>query len=149
MSTLTSAIFAEQDALQELTKLYEDTLHAKAERKKIVEFMREAHRSEDKLRPTILVLAGLPRILDSPYTQDAEPIPLLLTAIRKLSRETILLIHADRLEWSPSNRTAITADGRTIPVSEIDIPATTALKSSIKLGTGRGRRKDNFIKVNW
>jgi len=83
------------------------------------------------------------------HTRDTEPIPLLLTSIRKLSRETILIIHADKLQWSPSNRTAITADGAITPVSEIDIPGTTALKSSIKLGTARGRRKDNFIKVNW
>ena len=149
MSTLTSAIFAEFEALNELTKLYEDTLHAKAQKTRIIDFMRQAYHSEARLHPPILVLTGLTRLLESTHTRDTEPIPLLLTSIRKLSRETTLLIHTDKLEWSPSNRTAITADGATIPVSEIDIPATTALKNSIKLGTGRGRRKDNFVKVNW
>ena len=86
---------------------------------------------------------------DTPHTKDTEPIPLLLTAIRRLSRDTILLIHADKLQWSPSSRTTITVDGATIPVSDIDIPGTTALKSRIKLGTARGRRKDNFVKINW
>jgi len=47
------------------------------------------------------------------------------------------------------NRTEITVDGRTIPVSEIDIAGTTTLKTRIKIGTTRGRRKDNFVKVNW
>lgn len=149
MSTITSAIFAEYEALQELTGLYEDTLHAKAERMRAIEFMRVASQSSHKLNPTILVITGLPNLLNSPYTEDTDPIPLLRSALRNLSRETILIIYADRLEWSPSNRTEITAEGKQIPVSEIDIPGTTTLKSRIKLGTGRGRRKDNFIKVNW
>ncbi|MFH2110814.1 MAG: hypothetical protein ABIJ47_06070 [Candidatus Bathyarchaeota archaeon] len=149
MSTLTSAIFAEFEALNELTKLYEDTHHVKAERMRIIEFMRKAYHSETKLHPTILVLTGLPNILDSPHTEDTEPIQLLISSVRKLSRETVLLIYADKLEWSPSSRTTINVDGITIHVSEIDIPGTTALKSRIKLGTARGRRKDNFIKVNW
>jgi len=147
MSTLTAAIFAEQDALQELTKLYEDTLHAKAERMKIIEFMRAAQ--SNKLNPIMLVLTGLPSLLNSLYTEDADPVPLLRTALRSLSRDTILLIHADRLEWSPTNRTEITVDGRTIPISEIDLTGTTTLKTRIKIGTTRGRRKDNFVKVNW
>jgi len=149
MSTLTSAIFAEYEALQELTKLYEDTHRAKAERMRIIEFMRKAYQSDTKLHPTILVITGLPNILDSPHTEDTEPIQLLISAVRKLRRETILLIHADKLEWSPSNRTTIKVDGTTIHVSEIDIHGTTTLKSRIKFGTRRGRRRNNFIKVNW
>ncbi|MGD0804695.1 MAG: hypothetical protein ABSA11_11560 [Candidatus Bathyarchaeia archaeon] len=131
------------------TKLFEDAHHVKAERMRIIEFMRVASQSSCKLNPTILVLTGLPNLLNSPYTEDTDPIPLLHSALLNLSRETILIINADRLEWSPSNRTDISAKGRTIPVSEIDIQGTTTLKSRIKLGTGRGRRKDNFIKVNW
>ena len=88
------------------------------------------------------------RILNSTHTKDADPVPLLRTALRSLSRDTILLIHADRLEWSPTNRTEITVDGKTIHVSEIDLTGTTTLQTRIKLGTTRGRRKDKFIKVN-
>ena len=106
-------------------------------------------RARNKLEPTILVLTGFPHLLDSPYTEDTELVPLLLSAIRRLSRETILLINCDRLEWSPSNRTSIIVDKKTIHVSEIDIHGTTTLKTGIKLGTRRGRRRDNFIKVNW
>jgi len=149
MSTLASAIFAEHDALQELTKLYEDTLHAKAENMRIIEFMRAASQSSCKLNPTILTLTGLPNLLNSPYTDGTDPIPLLRSALRNLSKDTILLVHTDKLEWSPSNRTTITLEGKTIPVSEIDIQGTTTLRTRIKLGTGRGRRKDNFIKVYW
>jgi hypothetical protein len=148
MSTLATAILAEYDALQELIKLHEDSLHAKAERMKVIEFMRAAAQSPVKLNPTILVLTGLPSLLNSPYTEDADPIPLLRTALRNLSRETTLLIHVDRLEWSPTNRTTVTVDGKTLHVSEIDITGTTTLQTRIKLGTTRGRRKDKFIKVN-
>jgi len=149
MSTITSAIFAESEALQELAKLYEDSHHTKAEKMKIIEFMRKASQSTTKLYYPILILTGLPKLLVSPYTEDTDPIPLLRSALCNLNRETTLIIHADRLEWSPSNRTNINVEGKNIPVSEIDIQGTTVLKSRIRLGTGRGRRKDNFIKVNW
>jgi hypothetical protein len=148
MSTLATAILAEYDALQELTKLYEDALHAKAEKMRVIEFMRVAAQSPVKLNPTILVITGLPSLLNSPYTEDADPVPLLRTALRNLSRETTLLIHVDKLDWSPSNRTTVTIDGKTLHISEIDLTGTTILQTRIKLGTTRGRRKDNFIKVN-
>ena len=149
MSTITSAIFAESEALQELAKLHEDSHHTKAEKMKIIEFMRKASQSTTKLYYPILILTGLPNLLVSPYTEDTDPIPLLRSALCNLSRETTLIIHAERLEWSPSNRTNINVEGKNIPVSEIDIPGTTVLKSRIRMGASRGRRKDNFIKVNW
>lgn len=149
MSTITSAIFAESEALQELTKLYEDSHHTKAEKMKIIEFMRKASQSATKLYYPILILTGLPDLLFSPYTEDTNPIPLLRSALSDLSRETTLIIEVDKLEWSPSNRTNINVEGKNIPVSEIDIQGTTVLKSRIRTGTTRGRRKDNFIKIDW
>jgi hypothetical protein len=149
MSTITSAIFAESEALQELAKLYEASHHIKAEKMRIIEFMRKASQSTTKLYYPLLILTGLPNLLVSRYTEDTDPIPLLRSALCNLSRETILIIHADRLEWSPSNRTNINVEGKNIPVSEIDIQGTTVLKSRIRMGASRGRRKDNFIKVNW
>lgn len=149
MSTITSAIFAESEALQELTKLYEDSHHTKAEKMKIIEFMRKASQSATKLYYPILILTGLPDLLFSPYTEDTNPIPLLRSALSNLSRETTLIIEVDKLEWSPSNRTNINVEGKNIPVSEIDIQGTTVLKSRIRTGTTRGRRKDNFIKIDW
>ena len=149
MSTITSAIFAESEALQELTKLYEDSHHTKAEEMKIIEFMRKASQSATKLYYPILILTGLPDLLFSPYTEDTNPIPLLRSALSDLSRETTLIIEVDKLEWSPSNRTNINVEGKNIPVSEIDIQGTTVLKSRIRTGTTRGRRKDNFIKIDW
>lgn len=149
MSTITSAIFAESEALQELTKLYEDSHHTKAEKMKIIEFMRKASQSATKLYYPILILIGLPDLLVSPYTEDTNPIPLLRSALNNLSRETTLIIEVDKLEWSPSSRTSINVEGKNIPVSEIDIQGTTVLKSRIRTGTSRGRRKDNFIKIDW
>ncbi len=149
MSTITSAIFAESEALQELTKLYEDSHHTKAEKMKIIEFMRKASQSATKLYYPILILTGLPDLLVSPYTEDTNPIPLLRSALSNLSRETTLIIEVDKLEWSPSNRTSINVEGKNIPVSEIDIQGTTVLKSRIRTGASRGRRKDNFIKIDW
>jgi hypothetical protein len=149
MSTITSAIFAESEALQELTKLYEDSHHTKAEKMKIIEFMRKASQSTTKLYYPILILTGLHNLLVSPYTEDTNPIPLLRSALSNLSRETTLIIEVDKLEWSPSNRTNINVEGKNIPVSEIDIQGTTVLKSRIRPSTARGRRKDNFIKIDW
>jgi hypothetical protein len=149
MSTITSAIFAESEALQELAKLYEGSNHTKAETMRIIEFMRKASQSATKLYYPILILTGLPNLLVSPYTEDTNPIPLLRSALSNLSRETTLIIEVDKLEWSPSNRTNINAEGKNVPVSEIDIHGTTVLKSRIRMGASRGRRKDNFIKVNW
>ncbi len=149
MSTITSAIFAESEALQELTKLYEDSHHTKAEKMKIIEFMRKASQTATKLYYPLLILTGLPHLLVSPYTEDTHPIPLLRSALSNLSRETTLIIEVDKLEWSPSNRTTINVEGKNVPVSEIDIQGTTVLKSRIRTGTSKGRRKDNFIKIDW
>jgi|GEM_PF-5720185 len=147
MSTLATAILAEDDALEELTRLHERTLKTKAEKMKIIEFMRKAAHSTSKLSPTLLVVTGLPYIINSPYTEDTDPVPLLRAALRNLSRDTTLLIQVDKLEWTPTTRTSINIEGRPFPVSEIDIQGTLNLKEHIKLGAARGRRRDNYVKV--
>jgi hypothetical protein len=147
MSTLATAILAEDDALEELTRLHERTLKTKAERMKIIEFMRKAAHATTKLSPKLLVITGLPYIINSPYTEDTDPIPLLRASLRNLSRDTTLLIQIDKLDWNPTSHTTVTIEGKPFPVSEIDIQGTLTLKEHIKLGATRGRKRDNYVKV--
>ena len=147
MSTVATAILAEEDALEELTRLHERILKSKAERMPIIEFMRKSAHAASKLSPKILVISGFSKLVDSPYTADTDPIPLLRSSLSNLSRDTTLLIQVDRLEWNPSNHTTVKIEGRPFPVSEIDIQGTLTLKEHIKFGTTKGRRRDNYVKV--
>jgi len=113
MSSIATAYICEEEALEDLTKLFNSIKKTEPVRRKILEFMREAHQSENRLSYDILIITGLSDLLESKYT-DADPITLLKECLRKLSRDTILLIQVRSLGWTPTKRGEITVDGRSI-----------------------------------
>lgn len=145
MSSIATAYICEEEALEDLTNLFKSTKKTEPVRRKILEFMREAHQSENRLSYDILILTGLSDLLESKYT-DADPITLLKESLRNLSRDTILLIQVRTLRWTPTRRGEITVDGKPMKISDIDYETTMKLqKEHIRTGGGRRKRRDNFV----
>jgi hypothetical protein len=55
-------------------------------------------------------------------------INLLREGLRKIGRETTLLIEAKKVSWSPTSRSEVVLDGIRLPVSSIEIEDTLRLQ---------------------
>jgi len=145
MSSVATAYICEEDALEDLTNLFTSTKKTEPIILKILEFMREAHQSATRLNYDFLLITGLTELLKSKYT-DADPLTLFKESLRKLSRDTTLLIKVKSLKWTPTKQGEITIDGRTMKISEIDYETTMNLqKEHIRTSKGRRKRQDNFV----
>jgi hypothetical protein len=133
MSSLTTAYLCEPEALQSLTELFARSLKAKPEEWRIIEFMRCAVASPNRIKIPFLVLKGLSRLLASEYADPQLAINLLRECLRKVSRETLLLIEAKKLAWNPTNRGEVLLDGVRLPVSSIDVEDTLKLQEEYNL----------------
>jgi len=147
MSSLATAFLAEDDALKELTSFWERVKTEKATQMKIIAYLREANQTRDKLSPPILVITGLPALLKSQLTEETDPINQLRKSLKNVSRDTTVLIQVEDLSWNPAKRHTVTVQGHEIHVSEILTEDTYSLKEHIKVGTVKGKRRDNYVKV--
>jgi hypothetical protein len=128
MSSLGTAFFCEPEALQTLTQLFAKSLGVKTEELRILEFLRYAAASPGRIRATLLVLRGLSPFIASAYTEPRMAINLLREGLRKIGRETTLLIEAKKVSWSPTSRSDVVLDGIRLPVSSIEVEDTLRLQ---------------------
>ena len=146
MSSVATAYFCEEGAVEALIDLFRKTQKAEPVKMKVLEFMRKANRSPQKIRYNILLITGLSDLVKSEYA-DANPFMMFRESLRNLSRGTTLIIQVESLKWSPTKQGEVTIDGVAMGVSEIDIDTTMRLQTE-HLGTGKSRRKntrDNFV----
>ena len=146
MSSLTTAFLAEDDALKELTSFWERAKSEKATHMKIIEYLRRIIKTKEKLSPPILVITGLPTLLKSPLIGDTDPINRLRISLRKVSRDTTILIQVEELTWNPAQRNTVSIQGHNIHVSQILTEDTYRLNEHIKIGV-RGKRRDKYVKI--
>jgi hypothetical protein len=133
MSSLATAYICESKALQELIELFTKSLKTEPAEWRILEFMRLAAASPNRLKVPFVVLVGLSRLLASEYTDAQLAINLLKECLRKVGRETILLIGVEKLSWSPASRGQILLEGIRVPVSSIDVEDTLKLQKEYSL----------------
>lgn len=146
MSSIATAYICEEGALDDLLSLFRRTKKAEPVKMKVLEFMRIANRSAQKIKYDILLITGLSDLIKSEYA-DANPFMMFRESLRNLSRDTTLLIRVESLKWSPTKQGEVTIDGVVMGVSEIDIETTLRLQTE-HLGTGKNRRKktrDKFV----
>jgi len=147
MSSLATAFLAEDDALKELTMFWERAKSEKATQMKIIAYLREANQAKDKLSPPILVITGLPALLESQHIQDIDPVNQLRKSLKNVSRDTTVLIQVEDLKWNPAKRHTVTVQGHEIHVSQVLTEDTYSLSEHIKIGTVKGKRRDNYVKI--
>lgn len=138
MSSLATAYFCGEDVLDDLLVLFRGQ---KPVYRTVLGFMREASQVKGRLEYGLLVVTGLSGLLSSQY-DDSDPIVLLKESLRKLSRDTVLVLPVDSVEWSPTKRGRVVLDGVAIKVSEIDLDTTLRVREH--LGIGEGRKKDRL-----
>ena len=139
MSSIATAYFCEEEALQLLTQLFARSLQTKPEEKKIIEFMREVAQAPHRLHYDLLIIKGLSNLLKTPYCTHEVAIALLRESLKSISRDTTLLIQVKRVEWTPAANRQITIDDIPFTVSSLDIQATLRLQREHKL--------KNFVKA--
>ena len=145
MSTIATAYICEEGAVEPLINLFRNT-KGEPVKMKVLQFIRKANQSPTKINHPILLITGLSGLINSEY-KDANPFMMFREALRKLSRDTTLMIQVESLMWSPTKQGEVSIDGVTMGVSEIDIDTTLRLQTE-HLGTGKSRRKnirDNFV----
>ena len=147
MSSLATVFLAEDDALKELTSYWERVKSDKATQMKIIEFLREAIQSIDKLNPSILVITGLSTLLEETSLSETDPVNQLRAALRNVSREATVLIQVEGLTWNPMKRNAVTVKNHEIHVSEVLTQDTYNLGEYIKIGATKGKKRDNYVKI--
>jgi hypothetical protein len=133
MSSLATAYFCESEALQALTQLFAKSLKTKPEERRILDFMRYAAASPNRIKAPFLVLRGLSSLLTSEYADPQLAINLFRESLRKVSRETLLLIEAKKVSWNPTSRSEVTLNGVRLPVSSIDVEETLKLQEEYSL----------------
>jgi len=140
MSSLATAYFCEPEALQGLTQLFAQSLGAKPEERRILDFMRHARVSTSKIKAPLLVIRGLSSLLTGEYGDPHLAIDLFRECLRKVSRETLLLIEAKKISWTPASRGEITLNGIKLPVSSIDVEDTLKIQEEYNIR--------NFVKTS-
>lgn len=133
MSSLGTAFFCEPEALQGLMQIFARSSKAKPEERRILEFLRYAVASPGRIRAPLLVVRGLGSLIASEYTEPRMAVNLLREGLRKVGRETLLLIEAKKVSWSPTSRGEIVLDGVRLPVSSIEVEDTLRLQEEFGL----------------
>ena len=128
MSSLATAYFCEPEALQSLAQLFARSLKAKPEERTILDFMRYAAASPNRIKAPLLVLRGLSSLLASEYAEPQLAVNLLRESLRKVSRDSLLLIEVGKVAWTPTSRGEVTVDEIRIPVSSLEIENTLKLQ---------------------
>jgi hypothetical protein len=138
MSSLNTIYLCEPPALDRLTKLFTPSL-GKPEEHTILDLMRATAATPNRLPIKFLVIKGLTPLLTSQYSHPETAITLFKEALRKISRDATILVEANKITWTPTNRSQVTVDGTTIPIESIDIEQTLKHQTDYNI--------KNFIKI--
>jgi hypothetical protein len=143
MSTLATAILAEDDALQTLTAYWERAKNAKATTMKIIELLRRTTPNQERLTPPILVVTGLPTLLREPPSENYDPLNNLRSALHRVGRDTTTLIQVEDLSWG-TRTNEVTLQGHELIVSETLTQDTYTLRDHLKISD---TKRNRFVKV--
>jgi len=140
MSSLSTAYICEGGVLEDLCDLFRRTLKTEPAKMKVMEFLRECAISPAPLNYRVLSITGLSDLLNAEYAKEGDPFTLFRESLKKLNRDTILLVQVKELRWSPTKRDQISIDGKTFHVSDIDMETTIRLqKEHLPPGRPQGR----------
>jgi len=124
MSSLNTIYLCEPQALDRLTRLFSQGLNTKPEEVMILDLMRTTAATPNRIQYRFLIIKGLTPLLTSPYSDPQTAITLFKEALRKISRDATILVEADKITWTPTNRSQVTVDGTTLPIESIDVEQT-------------------------
>jgi hypothetical protein len=133
MSSLATAYICEEKALDDLANLFAKSLKTHPTRKKILEFMREAAKAPNRTPYGILILTGLSDLINTKYCNSNIALSLFKESLKKVSRDTILLVQVKNVEWSPTARHQVSIDRKIVPVSDLDLETTLRLQRQQKI----------------
>ena len=139
MSSLNTIYLCEPESLNKLARLYSKGLNVEPEEETIIDLMRKAAESPDRLPKKLLIIRGLTPFLTSQYTEPQTAITLFKEALRKISRDATILVEADKITWNPTDRSEVKINGITLPIESLDIEQTLKQQVDYRLG--------NFIKL--
>ncbi len=139
MSSLNTIYLCEPEALDRLVKLFAQGLDAEPEDHPVIDLMRTAAASPNRLSIKLLIIRGLTPLLTGPYTDPQTAITLFKEALRKVSRDAIILVEVNKVAWNPTNRSGVTIDGITLPIESLDLEQTLKHQADYNL--------KNFIKL--
>ncbi len=140
MSSLVTVYFCDSEALKSLAQLFEKSLKAEREERRILDFMRYSMASPGRIKAPLLVVKGLDSLLTGEYVDPRLALDLLRVCLKKVGRDTLLLIEAKRVDWTPTNRGEVVLDGVRLPVSSIDVEDTLRLQEEYNIR--------NFVKAS-
>jgi len=139
MSSLNTIYLCEPPALDRLTKLFAQGLGTKPEVYMILDLMRTAAATPNRIPIKLLIIKGLTSLLTSQYSDPQTAITLFKEALRKISRDATILVEANKITWTPTNRSEATVDGITLPIESIDMEQTLKQQADYNV--------KNFIKL--
>jgi len=140
MSSLATAYICEGGVIEDLCDLFRRTLKTEPVKMKVMEFLRESATSPTPLNYRVLGITGLSDLLNAEYAKEGDPFTLFRESLKKLNRDTTLLVQVKELGWSPTRRDQISIDGKTFHVSDIDMETTVRIQNEhLPRGRARGR----------
>jgi hypothetical protein len=143
MSTLATAILAEDDALKTITEHWERTKKTKSLQMTVVELFRRTSALQERIDPPILVVKGLPTLLKDQASEEYDPFNNLRSALKKVGKATTVLIQVEDLSWG-TKTDRITLQGNEETVSEVMDQDTYTLRSYLKISD---TKRNRFVKV--
>lgn len=140
MSSLNTIYLCEPPALDRLTKLFAQGLGAKPEVYMILDLMRIAAVTPDRIPIKLLIIKGLtPLLTTRQYSDPQTAIALFKEALRKISRDATILVEASKVTWTPTKRSEAIVDGIALPIESIDVEQTLKQQADYNV--------KNFIKL--